>query len=522
MVAAKRTEVAAEGPCSRSVEDPPRAALTPLSRTLVLCGIFLAVLMGAMDGLVVGTVLPTIAVDLHQVNGVTFVVSAYLVSSTIAIPIFARLSDISSRRNVFLAGLAVFIAGSALAGLSQNLTELIVFRGIQGFGGGGVFPVAVAMVTVLFPPETRTRAIAVLGASSGVSIAAGPLLGSYIVSITTWRWVFYINLPFGFAALAVLLLAVGPLRAPTGERFDVLGAGLMTGWVAALILALFQVANSGWGWTDLRIVALLGGAAVLFAGFLAWELRVEHPLVPLRLLRRPVIASASGIMLFMGVVFSALITFLSLFVGIVLHDPASDVRDMIYFFAAPMLVGIFVAGALLNRVQYRALVLPGILVSGLAGLLLDRLTSSTPLWSLRFGLLLSGGIALPLIPMGFGLGMGLAGAMIAVQNDAPTKEIGAANGLIRFFQSLGGALGISLLTIFQTWRLGQLSSGVTTPDGALGALVHSYDDVFLILALLVFVAFVCSFWLTGRVPSSRSPPKVPIATGRSAPSRPGD
>ena len=116
-------------------------------------------------------------------------------------------------------------------------------------------------------------------------------------------------------------------------------------------------------------------------------------------------------MLFMGVVFSALITFLSLFVGIVLHDPASDVRDMIYFFAAPMLVGIFVAGALLNRVQYRALVLPGILVSGLAGLLLDRLTSATPLWSLRFGVLLSGGIALPLIPMGFGLGMGLAGAM---------------------------------------------------------------------------------------------------------------
>ena len=155
----------------------PFGNLSELSAILVLIGVFFAILMGAMDSLVVATVLPRIAVDLHQINGVTFVVSAYLISSTISIPIFARLSDIASRRNVFLAGLAVFIAGSALAGLSQNLTELIVFRGVQGFGGGGVFPVAIAMVAVMFPrppePGSPDSSRALPGSRSSSDLCSG-------------------------------------------------------------------------------------------------------------------------------------------------------------------------------------------------------------------------------------------------------------------------------------------------------------------------------------------------------------
>src|SRR5580658_4283941 len=213
-------------------------ALSPTASILVLVSVFLAVLMGAMDSLVVATVLPNIAIDLHQVDGVTFVVSAYLISSTISIPIFARLSDITSRRNVFLIGLVIFIAGSALAGLSQNLTELIVFRGVQGFGGGGVFPVAIAMATVLYPPEDRARVTGFLTGSAGLAIVLGPLVGSYIVSVTTWRWVFYINLPFGIVAALVLLIAVGPLRPATRGHFDSPGAALLSGWVGALMFAL--------------------------------------------------------------------------------------------------------------------------------------------------------------------------------------------------------------------------------------------------------------------------------------------
>ena len=492
---------------------------------LVLVGIFFAILMGSMDALVVSTVLPTIARDLHQVDGVAFVVSGYLVSATIAIPIFSRLSDISSRRNVFLVGLAIFIAGSALAGLSQNLTELILFRSLQGFGGGGIFPVAIAMVAVSFPPEVRTRAIGALSASSGLAIVAGPLLGSYIVAVTTWRWVFYINLPFGLFAMAVVALAVGPLRAAAKDRFDLPGAALVTGWVGTLMVALAQVSDSGWLWTDPRIVAFLVSTGVLLALFVWWELRVPAPLIPLRTLRRGVIAAANGILGFTGVVFSALITFLSLYVGVVLAQSAGDIRDMIYFFAVPMIIGAGLTGALLNRVSYRTLVLPGLAVSAVSAFFLTSLTATTPLWILSDGFVLTGGIALPLIPLGFGLGLALAGSTIAVQNEARAAEVGATVGLAKFSQTLAGAIGVSALSIYQVWNYAQLSHGATTPVALRSALIGSYDGIFLVLALCVLAAWLCAFGLTGRVPVGRpaaattAPAESPVPT-RPVPSLP--
>ncbi len=486
---------------------PPTASrssrLRELENGLVLVGIFFAILMGSMDALVVSTVLPTIAGDLHQVDGVAFVVSGYLVSATIAIPIFSRLSDLSSRRNVFLVGLAIFIAGSALAGLSQNLTELIVFRSLQGFGGGGIFPVAIAMVAVSFPPEVRTRAIGALSASSGLAIVAGPLLGSYIVAVTTWRWVFYINLPFGLFAIAVVALAVGPLRAVAKDAFDILGAALVAGWVGTLMVALVQVSDSGWAWTDPRILALLAATGILLVLFVWWELRVPAPLIPLRTLRRGVIAAANGILGFTGVVFSALITFLSLYVGVVLGQSAGDIRDMIYFFAVPMIIGAGLTGALLNRVSYRALVVPGLAVSAISAFFLTNLTATTPLWILSDGFVLSGGVALPLIPLGFGLGLALAGSTIAVQNEAPAAIVGASVGLAKFSQTLAGAIGVSALAIYQVWSYTQLSHGATTPAALQGALIASYHGVFLALALCVVAAALCAFGLAGRVPVGR-------------------
>jgi EmrB/QacA subfamily drug resistance transporter len=499
-----------------SGEEGPRSGMPPapagpnlrflsgITGLLVLVGIFFAILMGGMDALVVSTVLPNIAVDLHQVNGVTFVVSAYLISSTISIPIFARLSDITSRRNVFLLGLLTFIVGSALAGLSQNMTELIVFRGVQGFGGGGVFPVAIAMVGVLYSPAARTRATGVLSGAAGLSIVLGPLLGSYIVSVTTWRWVFYINLPLGIVAMAIVLFAVGPLRPARAGSFDLPGASLLTGWVGALMFALVEVSDAGWAWTDPRTVGLLAGALALLGAFLWWELRVREPLVPLRLLGQRVIGASGGVMLFTGVVFSSVITFLSVFVGIVLlhqgPNAANDVRDMIYFLAVPMIVGAAAAGQVLTRLPYRTVIAPGLAVAGAVGLLLTQLNPSVPLWVLADGFLPVNGIALPLIPMGFGLGLALAGTQIAILNEAPPRDVGAAVGLTRFLQSLGGALGISLLTVFQAWRYQVLSASATTPSGLLNALVGSYNEVFLILALCILAAFGFALYLTGRVP----------------------
>ena len=179
--------------------------------------------MGALDNFVALTALPTILLQFGQPNSGTFVISAYVIASTASIPIFAKLSDIWSRRNVFLGGLVVFIVGSVLSGLSQNLTELILFRAVQGFGSGGFFPVGIAIVAVVFPPKTRARVIGALSGVFGIAVVAGPLIGSAIVQYTTWRWVFYVNIPVGLAGFAAHRGDVG--AASSGARPEIRPGG---------------------------------------------------------------------------------------------------------------------------------------------------------------------------------------------------------------------------------------------------------------------------------------------------------
>ncbi len=487
----------------------PTAWLHGAAGGLVLVGVFFAVLMGAMDSLVVATVLPRISADLHQSGGVAFVVSAYLISSTVSIPLFARLSDIASRRNVFLVGLAVFMIGSALAGLSQNLPELIAFRAVQGVGGGGVFPVAIAMVAVLFPPATRARAVGILSGAAGLAIVLGPLVGSYIVSVTTWRWVFYINLPFGAIAAVALLTAVGALRPARGGKLDLPGMSLLAAWVGALMFALVQVAFAGWAWTDPRVLALLGLSAALAVWFVVEELRSPAPVVPLRLLRQRTIFASSGSMLFGGAVVNTLIPFLSVLVGTVLlangPNATVDVRDLLYFFAVPIVLGAVLGGQLLTRASYRSVIAPALAIAGIAGVFLATTTASTPLWILAYGFFPVGGIAAPLIPLGLGVGLALSGTTVAVQNEAPTESVGAAVGLTRFLQSLGGAVGLAALTAYVTGRSRAAAAGGAGPAAVLHAVVGVYDAAFLVLAGCLLVAFLFALRFPGRSSAGGSP-----------------
>jgi hypothetical protein len=331
--------------------------------------------------------------------------------------------------------------------------------------------------------------------------------------------VFYINLPFGFLAMIVLLFAVGPLRPAVKGGFDIPGAALLSGCVSALMLALVEVSDAGLSWTNPGIVALLAGSALLFPAFIWWERRTSEPLVPLGLMRQRIIAASSGTMFFTGIVFSSLLTFLSVFVGVVLlqsgPNAASDVRDIIYFLAIPLILGAAVSGQIMTRVPYRNVIVPGLAVAAVAGLFLTQLTSATPLWVLSAGFLPVGGIALPLIPLGFGLGFSLSVPTVAVQNEAPRDEVGAAIGLTRFLQSLGGALGISLLSVFETTRFQALSQGATTPAAATNALVSTYDEIFLILAVCVVVALGFALLFVGRV--RQTPAKDPSAISNAPP-----
>ncbi len=485
---------------------------------LIIIGILLALLMGALDNFVALTALPTILLQFGTPNSGTFVISAYVITSTAGIPIFAKLSDITSRRNVFLGALIIFMVGSALSGLSQNLSELIVFRAVQGLGSGGFFPVGIAIAAVVFPPKTRARVIGALSGVFGIAVVAGPLIGSAIVQYTSWRWVFYVNIPVGIAGFALVLATLDPLRPEIVRKFDVVGAGLLVGWVAAVMFPLYQIVDSGWAWTDVRTVGLLGLGAALVIAFSLWELRAENPLVPLKLFRHRVMSAGGGGTYFIGTVFFPVATFLSLVVGVVLapgSGSSETVRDILYFLVLPLVVGAALGGQLLTRLSYRTVAAVGLVIGmvGMAGL--AGLSTTTPLWKFVFGFIPVGGIILPLIPMGFGVGLTFPVFLLAAQNQVKMADVGEAGGLIQFLQSLGGAVGLSVLASFQATQFASLdpspspaclstSPPMPTCASYLGALetslIKSYDQTFLVMLGLLAVAFVFVLFLRGRLP----------------------
>ncbi|HEY1198039.1 MAG TPA: MFS transporter [Thermoplasmata archaeon] len=492
---------------------------------LVTLGIILALLMGALDNFVALTALPTILLDFGQPNSSgTFVISAYVIASTTSIPLFAKLSDLWSRRNVFLAGLAVFIAGSVLSGLSLNLPDLILFRAIQGFGRGGFFPVGIAIVAVVFPPETRARVIGALSGVFGIAVVAGPLLGSAIVTYTTWRWVFYVNIPIGLVGFALIAVTLGPLRPERVRRFDLAGAGLLAGWVGAVMFPLYQIADSGWTWTDPRVIGLLGFGALLIVVFLIWELRAENPLVPIQLFTHRVMAAGGGSTFFIGMVFFPVATFLTFVVGFALVPGATDtsetVRDILYFLIIPLVFGAVLGGQLLTRLPYRVVAVLGLIIGmiGMAGL--TGLSATTPLWTFQFVVIPVGGLVLPLIPLGFGVGLTFPVYLLAAQSQVAKADVGEAGGLIQFLQSLGGAVGLSVLASFQQTQFTSLdpspSAACSTGNPPFplcasylasfrGSLITSYDQTFMVMFGLLAVAFVFVLFLRGRLP--KAPPR---------------
>jgi MFS family permease len=489
---------------------------------LITVGILLALLMGALDNFVALTALPTILLQFGTPNSGTFVISAYVITSTAGIPIFAKLSDLWSRRNVFLGALVVFMVGSVLSGLSQNLTELIVFRAIQGLGSGGFFPVGIAIAAVVFPPKTRARVIGALSGVFGIAVVAGPLIGSAIVQYTSWRWVFYVNIPVGLAGFGLVAATLGPLRPEIARRFDLAGAALLVGWVASVMFPLYQIADAGWAWTDARTVGLLGLGAALVVAFVVWEFRAQNPLVPVRLFSHRVMSAGGGATYFIGTVFFPLATFLSLVVGVVLapgSGSSETVRDILYFMVLPLVVGAALGGQLLTRLPYRVVAGAGIVI-GIAGMaVLTGLSTTTPLWKFAFGFIPVGGIVLPLIPLGFGVGLTFPVFLLAAQNQVSLADVGEAGGLIQFLQSLGGAVGLSVLGSFQATRFAALDpppsaacSSANPPAALCGSyleslessLIKSYDQTFLVMLGLMVVGLVFVLFLRGRLPKAPS------------------
>ena len=486
---------------------PPAPKISRLRSAGILAALMMGLLLGALDNFIVVTALPRIAVELHDVSGQVFVVSSYLIAQTVAIPIFGKLSDRFGRRTFYLFGLGIFLAGSAASGLSQNLDQLIAFRALQGLGSGAFFTVVFSLVADIFPPEAAARLVGLLSGVFGIAIVFGPLIGSYIIDTTTWRWIFFVNLPVGFAAVALVLTTIQSVP-PSADRrrFDVEGAGLLAVWVGALIYALVQTSN-GWAWTDPRTVGLLATALVLFPVFLWVEWRAADPLVPLRLFRKRVVAASSGVNFLRGALLTVVVTYVPILVVQGLGGTTDESRDILYAFMIPMIVGAALGGQMVARIGYRAPVLLGMVLATAGILLLTTVPNTPPIF--RFtAVVLPVGLAGALIPIGFGVGMTFAPTQLAIQYSVSAKDVGTGNSLVWFISNLGGSIVVSLLATYQIAQARALLSPSLVPGtpafllGFESAMATSIHDVWWTLLPLAAVAVLFSLAVAGRLPKT--------------------
>lgn len=412
-------------PDAASVAAAPR--VPGLRRPPVVAAILLSMFMAAMEATVVATAMPTVVSDLRGIELYGWVTAIYMLASTVTIPLWGKLADLRGRRPVMLAGMVFFLLGSVLSGAARGMHALIVFRAIQGVGAGALQPVALTIIGDIFTMEERGRIQGVFGAVWGVAGISGPLLGGLIVHALGWRWVFYVNVPFGLVSAALLVSFYrDPERDGPRRRLDLAGAALLTTSVLCLL--------AGVGGRSPALT--LPAALVALAGFIAVERRAPEPMLPLKLFADPVIATASVAGALMGSVMMASLTYLPLYVQSVLRGTPTDAGTAV----APMLVGwpiaSAVAGRMLSRTSYRALVRVGLATVAVATFVLWRLlVNHAGVGSMRFAMLV------------FGAGMGLANTalIVVVQERAGFEARGVATASTMFFRTIGGAVAVGAL-----------------------------------------------------------------------------
>jgi EmrB/QacA subfamily drug resistance transporter len=416
----------------------------PRSRViLATAGTMLALLLAALDQTIVGTAIPRIVAELNGLDRLAWVTTAYLVTSTTMTPIAGKLGDLFGRKPFLIAGMVGFVAASALCGLSQNMTELVVFRGIQGVFGGVLFATVFTVIGDLFPPSQRARLQGVFGAVFGLSSIIGPTTGGFITDHFSWRWVFYVNVPVGAIALLVVLAGLPYVRSKASWRdIDFWGAITLAAGIVPLLIALSITRDHAW--TSPEVVGLLAFAALMLAAFVFVESRVANPIVPLHLFKNPTfsVSMIVGFLTAFGMFGSILFTPL-VFQG-VLGISATNSGALI----TPMMFGLLTAstltGFVMRRIKYyRFLGTIGVAVMIVGMWLLSQITPSTPEWH----------VVADLIVVGLGLGVTFPLYLTAVQVALPRQFLGVASSQIQFWRNLGGTVGSAILGAVLSNRL---------------------------------------------------------------------
>lgn len=466
----------------------PSTAYSHRQIMLIMSGLMCGLLLASLDQTIVSTALTTIAKDFGRLDLYSWVVTAYLLTSTASTPLYGKISDLFGRKTIFQISIVIFLAGSALSGLSQSMYQLIIFRGVQGIGAGGLMTLALAIVGDVIPPRDRGRYQGYFGAVFGVSSVIGPLIGGFLVDQASWRWVFYVNLPIGAVALVVVNRVLRLDHTARRSKIDITGSLLIVAGVSLLLVGVQDVGSAAKFTTASMIFGVTGIA--LIAAFVWWETRAAEPIIPLRLFTNRVFSVSNALAFITGIVmFGALVFLPQYFQRVRGISPTLAGLRLLPMLAGVLLMSISSGRAISKIGRYKVFVVvgTGILAVGVAWMATIHVDTNG--WIL----------AAMLFVIGAGLGLFMQTLVLAAQNAIDMEDMGTGTAAVTFFRTLGGAIGAAVLgailiaqektnAVKDVHKYGQ-------PKGPLVAFTNGMDRAFLYAVPVAVLAFLLSFLL---------------------------
>ena len=413
-------------------------------RTLIVfAGLLLGMLLAALNQTIVATALPDIVADLGGFDHYSWVFSAYMLTSTVTVPLYGKLSDVYGRRPFFLLAIVLFMAGAVVSGLAPTMTVLILGRALQGLGAGGLIPLAMAVIGDLIAPRERGKWQGLTGAVFGVASVVGPATGGWISDNASWRWAFFVSLPFGLLALVVVQKGFTMEPAHREHAIDYIGAALLTAGLSTGLLATVW-GGTQYPWASAEIVGLFAVSVVLLVVFVAWERRAREPILPLDLFRNRTFAASQVALFFIGAAMFATILYVPLFVQGVLGESATSSGAILTPLMLALIGASVAAGQLVSRTgRYKAVLLTSPVVLAVGFWLLSRLDAHSTLHE----------TTRDMIVVGLGLGLGTSTFVLVVQNAVPRSMMGVATAGTQFFRTIGATIGVTVMGAMLTSNL---------------------------------------------------------------------